>query len=105
MKLYQQLLSAGALIVMSCSSQEEEKKAVAREVLQEVYNHLDHVESQIYLSEGFEFTPGGGYWFYPNGMKNLTEQQRDEISKRLELRTVGLSKLEKKLDEMKEKYR
>ncbi len=105
MKLYQQLLSAGALIVMSCSSQEEEKKAVAREVLQEVYNHLDHVESQIYLSEGFEFTPGGGYWFYPKGMEILSPQQRDEISKRIELRIAGLSKLEEKLNQMKVKYK
>lgn len=91
----------GILISIGCSSHKE----TARELLDQVYFELERVESDIYLTEGFEFTPGGGYWFYPNGMKTLSAQERDEISKRLYQRLEGLSKLEKALDELRERYK
>lgn len=97
---------AGILISLGCSSPHKDpKKETPLEVLDQVYFELERVESDIYLSEGFQFTPGGGYWFYPNGIKTLSEQQRDEISKRIELRTAGLSKLETAIDELREKYK
>lgn len=50
------------------------------------------IEREIFESEGFEFTPGGGYWFYPKGMTKLTQYERSIIEKRIDYKMENLKK-------------
>ncbi len=100
MNIYQKLRSVGALLLISYSPQKDLEKAAAQNVLHKVYRELDRIEAEIYLSEGFQFSPGGGYWFFPREMETLTEEQRREIQERINLKMTPLSQLERAIEEV-----
>ncbi len=61
-------------------------------ILSEMRRESAHIESRVYSNEGFYFSPGGGYWFYPEGSK-LTQIQKDEISRRINTRLEAMNDL------------
>ena len=75
------------------------------EINEEISSQIFLSEADIYSSEGFQFSPGGGYYFYPRGMEVLTESQREEIQKKLECKLSGMNYLSERIDDALKEYK
>ncbi len=108
MKLYRALIGGAALIgsfALGYVAKQPDDE-ICRKQVEKVYRQVDRAafiaSGRVRQGEGFVFSPGGGYFYYPRGMAVLTEKQREEISDRLEQKLMGLNYFREELDEQKE---
>ncbi|MFH0701849.1 MAG: hypothetical protein V2A62_05450 [Candidatus Woesearchaeota archaeon] len=78
------------------NKQQECAERVA-EIERKIQYAIGKEQAYIYSSEGMQFSPGGGYFFLPDGMK-LSEQERKEIRDRINGKEAVLDKLQKRVD-------
>ena len=82
----------------------EQRRAELREVFNDVRGSIRYAQAGIYMNQGFEFSPGGGYFYYPNGNVSLTADQRQEITDKINEQLRPLRDLADDVSEIEAKY-
>lgn len=69
-------------------------------LVRDIHTEALRIEDKVYSDEGFQFSPGGGFYFYPGGREKLTEEQRREISRKIETKLETMNQLTNRIDKI-----
>lgn len=114
-KCYKQYI---AIAILSCSAAyfiarhriNQEHAESLRAIIHETDVRLIRSQSNVLSDAGFEFSPGGGYFYFPNGNRALSQNQKDSIEQKVDsainrIENDVLHRMKLKIEELEESYR